>query len=118
MNNISFWLFTIFVIAIAVWGFILQICERRLIFDRRHVTGFSSFNAQCVAVLMGFFWLNYYAEIIQEKYAATVFSSADTLKAVGIAIWFAMLMALRLLICFIVKEKDISEEDKYKKPGY
>lgn len=31
MNNISFWIFTIFVIAMAVWGFVMQICERRLI---------------------------------------------------------------------------------------
>lgn len=118
MNNISFWIFTIFVIAMAVWGFVMQICERRLIFDRRHVTGVSSFNLQCVTVLLGYFWFNSYAEIIQEKYTAAVFSSADTLKAVGIAIWFAILMAVRLLICFIVKEKDISEEDRYKKPGF
>ncbi len=83
---------------ITVWGFIYHILERRLIFDRRHVTGVDGFYVVVFGGLIsGSMLLSYSKEacISYVIFLIIIYQSID----------------------YFIEEKEYPEEERFKKPG-
>lgn len=85
-------------VLLSLWSFIYRICELTLVFDRRHVTGFSSFTACCWGIALGAMGL--YG--MSWKYALAYVLSV---------------MIIYNTIQYFISEKPYSPDERYKKPG-
>lgn len=115
--GISFWVFTVGVIVFAAWGLVLQVYERKMLFERRHVTGISSFMIQCFAGALGFFWFNNYSEtlLLLLDGEGGLSGFAGIMIAAGTFAWITILAAGHFLIRYLVKDKNVSGENRNKK---
>lgn len=84
-------------IGFVIWGFIYHILGRRLIFDRRHVTGVSGFYSIVVGGLL----------------TGGVVYTRSVSACVGIVLF---ILILYQMLNHFVEEKQYSQEERYKKP--
>lgn len=83
---------------ITLWGFIYHILELRLIFDRRHVTGVSSFYVIVMGGMLSSYTLYSYSKEACISYVI-------------------FLVIIYQLIDHFVEKKEYPEEERFKKPG-
>jgi phosphotransferase system glucose/maltose/N-acetylglucosamine-specific IIC component len=91
-------LFFIAGLLLSVWGIVMTILERRLIFTRKAVTGI---NGLTVTVMGGIFgagglW------VLTEKYYAPI-------------VYAVVLLVVYIIICCAVKKKEYPEDERFTK---
>lgn len=82
---------------ITIWGYVYHILERRLIFDRRHVTGINGFTVICFSG------------------GITAIAVCSCSPQIGVS-YGLLLIIIYQLIDHFVEEKQYSEEERFKKP--